>query len=397
MQKKFHFTNSKLKAIKPHNPNSPSTELELTDESDVTGLKLLVGKTGSKRFLLRYTFQSRKRSISIGKFGDIDIVTARKIAKKYKTQIAEGFDPKVEKDSYKSKPTISEFFWETYLHVIKANKRSWKGDLQRFKKFIEPQIGAIPFCDLKPLDVLHLQQYIAAPEKVKRLYAPSSNNRVIAIVKTMTRYAIKMGLIENNVASPIGLLKEDNIRERFFDIKQSKDIIDAALRFHNPYIGGAIALLYICGNRKSEIYGLKWANLDTKNRSVLVEMSKSGKPFTIQLSSMAYKIISNLEQVKGNPYIFVGRLKGQPLKEIRVAYRYILNAAGITDLEGVCFHTARHSVASNMISSGKFSQVHVKQQLAHSSIQSSERYIKHTTDSARNISQGFSELITNQA
>ena len=96
MQKKFKFTNAKLKAIKPHNKDSPSTELELelklelSNDSDLSGLKLLVGKSGSKRFLLRYTFQSRKCSIAIGKFDDIDVATARKIAQKHKMLIAEG-------------------------------------------------------------------------------------------------------------------------------------------------------------------------------------------------------------------------------------------------------------------------------------------------------------------
>lgn len=106
MQKKFKFTNAKLKAIKPHDKDSPSTELELSDDSDVSGLKLLVGKSGNKRFLLRYTFQSRKCSIAIGKFGDIDVATARKIAQKHKTLMAKGINPKVEKDSYKTMPTI---------------------------------------------------------------------------------------------------------------------------------------------------------------------------------------------------------------------------------------------------------------------------------------------------
>ena len=393
MQKKFKFTNAKLKALKRHDKNSPSTELELSDDSDVSGLKLLVGKSGNKRFLLRYTFQSRKRSIAIGKFGDIDVATARKIAHRYKSQIAEGIDPKVEKDSYKTMPTISEFFNNTYLPVIKSRKKSWDKDLQRFSKFIEPRLGGIRFQDLTSMDVLHLQQTIANPKKMKREYAPSTNNRVIALLKTLSNYALKMGVIDSNKALPVGLLKEDNIRERFFDIEQTKKIIEAALAFHNPYIGAAVAMLYLTGNRRSEILKLKWSDLDRDRRTVFVPDSKSGKPYTIYLSSLAFDIITNLKQVKGNDYIFVGMKKGKPIKDPRTSYFRILENAGITDFDGVCIHTARHSVASNMISSGKFSQVHVKQQLAHRSIQSSERYIKHTPESARNISQGFAELL----
>jgi len=214
----------------------------------------------------------------------------------------------------------------------------------------------------------------------------------LAILKTLLSYALKLGLVDSNVATPIGLLREDNVREKFFDIEQSKKIIKSALAFPNPYIGSAIAMLFICGNRRSEVFNLKWVNFDREKRTLLVEQSKSGKPYTIYLSSLAFNIITGLSPKLDNPYIFAGRIPGQPIKQVRSAYHQILKEAGITDLEGICFHTARHSVASNMISSGKFSQVHVKQQLAHSSIQSSERYIKHTPSSARNISETFSDL-----
>ncbi len=393
MQRKFYFTNAKIKALESHSTSSASTECEYTDDSSVSGLKLLVGKSGSKRFLLRYTFQSRKRSIAIGKFGDIDVQTARTIAKKYRAQIAGGIDPKAERDSYRQIPTISDFFWNTYLTVIKTNKRSWKKDLQRFKDFIEPQIGDIRYTDLKPVDVLYLQQQIANPEKISRVYSKATNNRVISVVKTMTNYALKLGIVENNVASPISLLRENNIRERYFDINESKRIIKAALEFHNPYIGSAIAMLFITGNRKGEIFNLKWSNFDRTNRTIFVEHSKNGKTFYIYLSDLAFNIIAKLERKEGNPYIFAGRKRRQPIKEVRVAYRNILGAAGIKDFTGVCFHSARISCATNLVASGQFSQIHVKQQLAHSSINSSARYIRETPQSARNISQGFSDLL----
>ena len=167
MQKKFKFTNANLKALKKHDPNARSTELELSDEGAVSGLKLLVGKSGNKRFLLRYTFQSKKSSIAIGRFGDIDVATARKIAQKLHTQIAEGINPKAEKDSFKSQPTLSFFFWDTYLPVIKIKKRSWADDQQRFKQFIEPALGSVRLKEIKPIDILHLQQLIANQQQAR--------------------------------------------------------------------------------------------------------------------------------------------------------------------------------------------------------------------------------------
>ncbi|WP_083981930.1 Arm DNA-binding domain-containing protein [Arsukibacterium ikkense] len=62
----------------------------------MSGLKLLSGKSGSKRFLLRYILHGRKCSIAIGRFPDIDVSTARKVARHHKQLIAQGEDPREE-------------------------------------------------------------------------------------------------------------------------------------------------------------------------------------------------------------------------------------------------------------------------------------------------------------
>lgn len=73
MNKKFKFTISSLNNL-PKNPaSSKSTELEFTD-TEVIGLKCLVGKTGNKRFLLRYVspVTHKKASIALGRWPDIE-------------------------------------------------------------------------------------------------------------------------------------------------------------------------------------------------------------------------------------------------------------------------------------------------------------------------------------
>lgn len=117
MPNKFKFTTSTLKALPANLSDAKGTELEFTD-TEITGFKCLSGKSGSKRFLLRYTFQGRKTSIAIGRFPDIDLATARKIARQHKAKIAMGIDPKAQRDEINNKPltpTVKEFFYGTYL------------------------------------------------------------------------------------------------------------------------------------------------------------------------------------------------------------------------------------------------------------------------------------------
>lgn len=70
MKNKFKFTTALLKSIPANDVASKSSELEFSD-SEVVGLKCLSGKTGNKKFLLRYQFNGRRKSIAIGRFPDV--------------------------------------------------------------------------------------------------------------------------------------------------------------------------------------------------------------------------------------------------------------------------------------------------------------------------------------
>lgn len=156
MYTKFKFTDARIRAL-PINPaTAKSTELEFSD-TEIKGLKCLSGKSGNKRFLLRYIFRSRKISIALGRFPDINVATARKAAQGFRAMLAEGTDPKAEQAEQKQQPTLSEFFWNTYLPYQKKHTRSWLHEIRRFRNHVEPRLGHMFFCDLKASHVLQLQ------------------------------------------------------------------------------------------------------------------------------------------------------------------------------------------------------------------------------------------------
>ncbi|MCG6212751.1 Arm DNA-binding domain-containing protein [Vibrio furnissii] len=80
MNKRFKFTNANLKSLPANTANNKATELEFSD-TECIGLKLRSGRSGSKGFLLRYTLEGRN---AIGRFPDIDVNVARKIARQHK-------------------------------------------------------------------------------------------------------------------------------------------------------------------------------------------------------------------------------------------------------------------------------------------------------------------------
>ena len=395
MEKRFRFTNDKIHALPPNPPDARGTDMEFSD-SEVMGLKCLVGKSGNKRWLLRYRSPSgKRRSIALGRFPDMDVALVRKVARKQLTQIAEGIDPLEVREEVKTQPTLSEFFWDTHFPLIKTRNRTWKQYVQRFRTLVEPYLGAVRLADITVAQVQQLQLTLSQGGKDRSPLAPATCNRALALLKTIGAHALRLGLVEVNQAAKIPLLQENNIRTRFLDLDESKRLLVAAAEFKNRSIGGLVAMLLLTGCRVSELRLATYSNLDRKNRVLTIPhyQTKNKQGRLVYLTDKMLEVLDSVPPKAGNPYLFPGRLAGKPLNKFRVAFDRILRAAGITDVENICLHTLRHTTASNMVSAGLPLSA-VKAQLAHQSIQSSERYAKLTPKSLQQTSEQVSKLFS---
>ena len=88
--------------------------------------------------------------------------------------------------------------------------------------------------------------------------------------------------------------------------------------------------------------------------------------------------ITSLPRESGSPYVFPGRVPGQPLRELQRLWYAVRHAAG---LEGVRLHDLRHSVASIAGAQG-FSLFLIGKLLGHKDQRSTARYT-HLSDDAR--------------
>lgn len=158
----INLTPSAIKALPVPSSTSKANDIEWSDEQTI-GLKVLVGRTGNKRYLLRYVSPvTRKRaSIALGRWPDLDVNDARTKARKLKVQIADGIDPKLERDSRSAivMPDVYTFFHETYLPWAKNRKRSWRDDETRFLR-CKP-IYKIPMDRLSAHAIMKLQSHLA--------------------------------------------------------------------------------------------------------------------------------------------------------------------------------------------------------------------------------------------
>jgi integrase len=391
MIKKFKFTDKAVKTLPANDRTSRSTELEVSDTL-IQGLKCLVGKTGNKRFLFRYTYQSKKQSISLGRFGDINVASARLVAQKHRVSLGEGINPKAERDC-PTRLTLDAFFNEHYLPNIKKRKKTWQDDKYRYDIMIAPKLGHILFRELRTIDVQKL--HLSLTEQVNKygnLYAPATCNQALMIIKSMTKSALSLGVIDEDVCLPVKLFRLNNARTRFLNVHEVKRLLKACREYSNKTIAGYISLLALSGLRCSEVANIKVKDVDIAKRVIHIPITKNGKSRSIYLTDPMMAFIGRVPLKVDNPYLFAGKAKGKPLSSVRKTFIKLLKRAQI-DGDEVCLHTLRHSVASNLVSAGVSLRL-VQEQLAHKSIISTQRYAKLTTESMKQTSETLSNMLT---
>ena len=108
MSQKINFTHAKLKSLEV--PKDKRFEHYM--DTKKIGLELRISGTGVKTFFLRKRFGQKTR-FTIGRFTDLTVDIARKIAMEYKGKIARGIDPKGSK-SDASRKKFGEMFDDCY-------------------------------------------------------------------------------------------------------------------------------------------------------------------------------------------------------------------------------------------------------------------------------------------
>ncbi|WMN63732.1 tyrosine-type recombinase/integrase [Vibrio parahaemolyticus] len=379
LNRTINLTNSIMKTLSGSSADSRSNDLEWSDgggDSSVIGLKVLVGRTQNRRFHLRYVspVSRKKTSITIARWPDLTVEEARVKARKLKVQIADGIDPKIERDSRSTTviPDVYTFFHETYLPWAKTRKKSWRDDETRFLR-CKP-IYKYQMDRLSTHAIMKLQSHLATETYKGKPYSVATNNRVIALVKGFCSLSAKVFDLPNH-ATKVSLLPETGARERFLNIEETALLIKVARTYYCKVKGNLISLLWITGCRISELLERQWSDADLDNRVLFIKTTKNKKSHQIYLSDLMLELLYELRDLKqpGNPYIFPGSREGTHISPPRKALKLILDRAGV-DPEGVVFHTARHSACSNLLNHSGLDATSVQRFLNHSDISSTLHY-----------------------
>jgi integrase len=272
-----------------------------------------------------------------------------------------------------------------YMEYAKANKRSWLRDEQMFGSLTTFLGSERQLREINPADIegfkLHRRKEVSG----------STVNRELALLKHMLNLAIDWDLyLGSNPVRKVKYFQEVNTGFRTLSKEEEKKFLAHA----TPYIQDIATFDLNTGLRIGEILSLTWESVDLEKNLLSVFAHKTNKIRIVPINTEARRVLSYWALGKKSQFVFYNHETGKPFVDLKAGFALACRKAGI---EGVTWHTLRHTFASRLVARGA-DIVTVQQLLGHSSITVTMRYTHTNLDAKRNATQkleGFSDnLVT---
>jgi site-specific recombinase XerD len=269
--------------------------------------------------------------------------------------------------------TFKQFFDNTYYPQAKADKdpQSFKREKSLFKKWISPTIGALPFKEIAPIHLEKIKKTMKDADK-----SPRSIQYALAVIRQVFNHAYRNGIFSgDNPVKKVKTPKVDNKRVRFLS-KDEADALLKALKKESIEMWEMALISLHCGLRASEIFKLRWVDIDVENK--LMTVSGKGEKTGFAYMTNAVKEMLLSKEVGRLDDLLYPAPDGGQRREIPRTFEGVVKDlrinAGITDRrDRVVFHTLRHSYASWLVQQGVDLYI-VKDRLRHSTMAMTERY-----------------------
>lgn len=178
-------------------------------------------------------------------------------------------------------------------------------------------------------------------------------NREVALLRVMLNKAVKWGLLARNPAAKVEDYDEGEPRERYLQRQEIVRLLRATKLSPSPALRPVVYLELETGLRKSELFGLRWSDVDFEHQQLLVRNTKTGVQRRVPLSRRARWVLA--KRAARDPmatWVFESRARDGArigVSDVKKAWRQALRRAKIEDFR---FHDLRHTFASHFAMKG---------------------------------------------
>jgi integrase len=273
------------------------------------GVRLRAG--GKRTWIAQYRVGAKQRRVTLGTVnipegsGTLDAEQARDAASKKLAEVTLGGDPQADKFAERAKAakTLGAVI-DTYLA---ARQAAWRpksfSEIERYLRKSWRPLHGLPVHKIERRDVA------ARVAKIATENGPIAATRARAALSAMLAWAMREGLTEQNVVIGTNRPAEPRTRARVLSTAELASIWNAC---RDDDYGRIIRLLILTGQRRNEVGGMAWSELDFDQGTWRIpgDRTKNKRQHTIALPPMALAILRSTERHDDDARVFGRRDAG---------------------------------------------------------------------------------------
>lgn len=326
----------------------PGDALYRVPDAQTRGLELQVTPGGVRSWVMRYRVHGHQKTHTLGRWPEVTVAAARKLALDLQAGIAKGEDPAAKRKAERAAETVNELAKRFRKEHLPTLKKSTRDEYDRILKTrILPALGSMRAKDVRPSDVARLLSRIRA-DTPKGILA----NRTRAVLSKMFSLATVWGFREGLPNPAQGQVRaEETKKDRHLSDRELL-ALGMALRQLEPtdderpedappaedrHALAGLRLALLTGMRKSEIFGnttrempaLTWDAVDLDAGTIRLENHKTSKKTgarMVPLCAAAVDLLDHLPKVLGNPNVIPGSGAGGRFPNIHFVWKRVLEA-----------------------------------------------------------------------
>jgi integrase len=271
------------------------------------GFAVRVTKDGARSFVMDYRLGAKQRRYTIGRWPDWTAMAAVQEARKLRQRIDRGDDPLGERKEARAvaarpepeaEKTVAEMLDEFLSTHVEKRLRRPDHYRSTFERLVKPVIGATPIYSLRRSRIASMLDGIEAEN------GPAMADQILAYVSSALNW---FAARDEDFAPPMlkGLRRRRTKegRDRTLTDGEICAIWQAAERA--GAFGAVVRFLLLSGQRRGDVLGMEWSELDRATWTIPAHRYKTGKAHTVELSEAALAIIE--AQPRTGRLVFPGR------------------------------------------------------------------------------------------
>jgi integrase len=296
---------------------------------DGNGLRLVVGKGTSRKWVFRYRFGTQRREMGLGSYPTIALKAARDAAAAVRAQLVQRIDPLAARQAQEAADQADEAriwtFEECAKEYITAHSPGWKNEKHRqqwpntLATYAYPVIGSKPVQDVTTADVLAIVRpiWMSKAETASRV-----RNRIELVLDAAKAQGYRSG---ENPALWRGhldklLAKRSKARTVVHRPAMPREDVPAfmhALAKKRSGAAKALRFTILTACRSTEVLHATWAEFDLQGRVWTIPgiRMKANKPHRVPITDAMLEVLQS-QLGHDEVWVFPGYRVGRPFSNM---------------------------------------------------------------------------------